>query len=158
MNQEPPTPTEKLEALLFQQARVQYCVGEPILTMREVPAAGGQKRRVPTRLWQLTVFAADESGQSIEGRSVDLFVYADTMPGVPILLELFLAYAEAIRQVWDARYARCCGFSTWDATYGSDYQYIEEAQARYQECKTIARRLRLLLGKRLFAAFRALDL
>lgn len=159
MNHEPPsTPTEKLEAFLLRQAHMRYRIGEPILTMREVTAAGGQKRRVPTRLWPLTVFATEEAGQAIDGRSVDLFVYADTKPGVSALLELFFAFAEAIGEVWDARHSRCCGFTTWDATYGGDYKYLEEAQARHEECKAIVRLIRLLLGSRLFSTFRTLDL
>jgi hypothetical protein len=80
------------------------------------------------------------------------------MPGVSDLLELLLTYPEAIREVWDARHSRCYGFTTWDREYGSDYEYVEQAQAQYEEYKAIAQKMRLLLGSRLFSVLRAMDL
>lgn len=152
------TTEKELEAFLFQKAHLRYRIGAPILAMRDDAGERGEIRRVPTRFWVITVFAVDADEQAISGRSVDLFVYADTVPGVPALLALFWAYPEALRQVWDARHARCYGFSTWDAQYGDEYKYIEEAQTRHEECKAIVRHMRLLLGSRLFSVFRAMDL
>lgn len=152
------TTSQELEAFLFQKARLRYRMGEPMLTMRDLTAERDQQRRCPTRSWQISVFAVDEGEQPIAGRSVDLFVYADTAPGVTDMLELFTEYHEAIGEVWDARHSRCCGFASWDAAYGGEYRSLEEAQARHAECKAITRYLRLLLGPRLFSVFRTMVL
>lgn len=152
------TTVKELETFLFQKAHLQFRVGEQILAMRDCTMERSQKRRIATRFWPITVFAVDEAEQVLDGRSVDLFVYADSMPGVPDMLELLLTYPEAIREVWDARHSRCYGFTTWDKEYGSKYEYVEQAQAQYEEYKAITLKMRMLLGSRLFSVLRAMDL